>query len=336
MDAWVDKDASLKDALATMLQWDAGWVAVLEGDQFLGVLTPITLHEALRRSVSADDEGVELDEVTVASTGTRCAAADVRAWWLRPLFLQMVRADRSTVGGHPLFPGEQVDDRRQVVHREDLVETSPRATSVGGLGRQHLVEQGGQPRLGVVGPSRLALDPHLGLVGTRLGEPDRAAELADGLVLLAEPRVITDANVVCSAWVKAIASPNDLACAARSSACVATGLGDLGVHDPGRDDADERRRQRRRRRLPVEVDHAAATPQTARTTKVAATVTRTLRWILRLPDDISECYSSSSFGTRQARSSRSARNHNGHTRHRGHKAPHEPLPGRSMSSWSTN
>ena len=32
MDAWVDHDASLKDALATMLQWDAGWVAVLEGD----------------------------------------------------------------------------------------------------------------------------------------------------------------------------------------------------------------------------------------------------------------------------------------------------------------
>ncbi len=51
MDAWVDHDASLKDALATMLQWDAGWVAVLDGDQFLGVLTPNTLHEALRRSV---------------------------------------------------------------------------------------------------------------------------------------------------------------------------------------------------------------------------------------------------------------------------------------------
>jgi osmoprotectant transport system ATP-binding protein len=69
MDAWVDKDASLKDALATMLQWDAGWVAVLEGDTFFGVLTPITLHEALRRSVGAEHEGVELDEVTVTSTG---------------------------------------------------------------------------------------------------------------------------------------------------------------------------------------------------------------------------------------------------------------------------
>ena len=69
MDAWVDKDASLKDALSTMLQWDAGWVAVLEGDAFLGVLTPNTLHEALRRSVSAEQEGVELEDVNVSTTG---------------------------------------------------------------------------------------------------------------------------------------------------------------------------------------------------------------------------------------------------------------------------
>jgi osmoprotectant transport system ATP-binding protein len=69
MDAWVDKDASLKDALSTMLQWDAGWVAVLEGDAVLGVLTPNTLHEALRRSVSAEQEGVELEDVTVSTTG---------------------------------------------------------------------------------------------------------------------------------------------------------------------------------------------------------------------------------------------------------------------------
>lgn len=69
MDAWVDHEASLKDALATMLQWDAGWVAVLDGDHFLGVLTPNTLHEALRRSVSADEEGIALDEVSLASSG---------------------------------------------------------------------------------------------------------------------------------------------------------------------------------------------------------------------------------------------------------------------------
>ncbi len=69
MDAWVPHDASLKEALATMLQWDAGWVAVLDRDQFLGVLTPNTLHEALRRSVYAEEEGVALAEVSVSNSG---------------------------------------------------------------------------------------------------------------------------------------------------------------------------------------------------------------------------------------------------------------------------
>ena len=69
MDAWVTKDATLKDALSTMLQWDAGWVGVLDGSRFLGVLTPLTLHEALRRSVSAEQEGRDLDDVEVTSTG---------------------------------------------------------------------------------------------------------------------------------------------------------------------------------------------------------------------------------------------------------------------------
>ncbi|MDQ3579203.1 MAG: ATP-binding cassette domain-containing protein [Actinomycetota bacterium] len=69
MEAWVPMDASLKEALAIMLQWDAGWVAVLDRDQFLGVLTPATLHEALRRSVGAEHRGVEPEDVTVSSTG---------------------------------------------------------------------------------------------------------------------------------------------------------------------------------------------------------------------------------------------------------------------------
>nr|WP_204331668.1 ATP-binding cassette domain-containing protein [Geodermatophilus sabuli] len=43
--------SSLRGALATMLQADAGWVAVLDGDRHLGVLTPTSLHAALRRSV---------------------------------------------------------------------------------------------------------------------------------------------------------------------------------------------------------------------------------------------------------------------------------------------
>jgi osmoprotectant transport system ATP-binding protein len=51
MEAWVPVNASLKTAMAVMLQEEAGWVAVLDGDRFLGVLTPDSLHAALRRSV---------------------------------------------------------------------------------------------------------------------------------------------------------------------------------------------------------------------------------------------------------------------------------------------
>lgn len=51
MEAWLPVGASLKQAFATMLQYDAGWIAVLDGDRFLGVLTPASLHAALRRSV---------------------------------------------------------------------------------------------------------------------------------------------------------------------------------------------------------------------------------------------------------------------------------------------
>jgi osmoprotectant transport system ATP-binding protein len=53
-----------------MLQHDAGWVAVLDGDRFLGVLTPKTLHEALRRSVEADVGGVQPAEVVLDTVGT--------------------------------------------------------------------------------------------------------------------------------------------------------------------------------------------------------------------------------------------------------------------------
>ena len=57
MTAWVPLEATLKQAFAVMLQQDAGWVAVLDGDRFVGVLTPESLHAALRRSVeSAEPE----------------------------------------------------------------------------------------------------------------------------------------------------------------------------------------------------------------------------------------------------------------------------------------
>ncbi|MFD7326378.1 betaine/proline/choline family ABC transporter ATP-binding protein [Streptomyces sp. NPDC059875] len=63
MEAWVPVGAPLKHAFSEMLQHDAGWVAVLDGTRFLGVLTPAKLHEALRRSVDAEARGVARNEV---------------------------------------------------------------------------------------------------------------------------------------------------------------------------------------------------------------------------------------------------------------------------------
>jgi len=63
MEAWLPVGSSLKQAFSTMLQHDAGWIAVLDGDRFLGVLTPARLHEALRRSIDADAGGIPRAEV---------------------------------------------------------------------------------------------------------------------------------------------------------------------------------------------------------------------------------------------------------------------------------
>ncbi|MET9295744.1 betaine/proline/choline family ABC transporter ATP-binding protein [Streptomyces sp. NPDC003077] len=63
MDAWLPLGAPLKQAFSTMLQYDAGWIAVLDGDRFLGVLTPTRLHEALRRSTAADAGRITRAEV---------------------------------------------------------------------------------------------------------------------------------------------------------------------------------------------------------------------------------------------------------------------------------
>ncbi|AJE83276.1 ABC transporter ATP-binding protein [Streptomyces albus] len=69
MEAWLPLGASLKQAFATMLQHDAGWIAVLDKDEhrFLGVLTPAKLHEALRRSTAADAQAIARAEVQLES-----------------------------------------------------------------------------------------------------------------------------------------------------------------------------------------------------------------------------------------------------------------------------
>ncbi|MFF1504254.1 ABC transporter ATP-binding protein [Streptomyces sp. NPDC058316] len=68
MEAWLPVGAPLKQAFATMLQHDAGWIAVIDEEstgRFLGVLTPARLHEALRRSIDADAQAVPRTEVAV-------------------------------------------------------------------------------------------------------------------------------------------------------------------------------------------------------------------------------------------------------------------------------
>ncbi|GAA3373869.1 ABC transporter ATP-binding protein [Streptomyces sannanensis] len=74
MEAWLPVGASLKQAFATMLQHDAGWIAIIderEKGRFLGVLTPARLHEALRRSIGADARDVPRDEVDVETVSSR-------------------------------------------------------------------------------------------------------------------------------------------------------------------------------------------------------------------------------------------------------------------------
>ena len=50
LDATVPAAATLKSAFSTMLQSDVGWVAVLDGSSYLGILGPRTLHRALRKA----------------------------------------------------------------------------------------------------------------------------------------------------------------------------------------------------------------------------------------------------------------------------------------------
>ena len=51
LEAWVPSSGRLQDALAMMLLTEAGWVAVLDGERFIGVLTPEAVFRSLRRSL---------------------------------------------------------------------------------------------------------------------------------------------------------------------------------------------------------------------------------------------------------------------------------------------
>jgi osmoprotectant transport system ATP-binding protein len=51
VEAWVSTDDYLENALAAMLLTDYGWVAVVDDDDFVGVLTPDAIYRALRTSL---------------------------------------------------------------------------------------------------------------------------------------------------------------------------------------------------------------------------------------------------------------------------------------------
>jgi len=72
MEAFIHLGDSLKHAFGLMLQHDAGWIAVLDpqDDTYLGVLTPTTMHAALRRSVEAEARDTDPHLVSVQTVGT--------------------------------------------------------------------------------------------------------------------------------------------------------------------------------------------------------------------------------------------------------------------------
>ena len=51
VESWVSTDDYLENALAAMLLTDSGWVAVVDGERFMGVLTPDAIYRALRTSL---------------------------------------------------------------------------------------------------------------------------------------------------------------------------------------------------------------------------------------------------------------------------------------------
>jgi osmoprotectant transport system ATP-binding protein len=62
VETWVPIDQDLQDVLATMLLTREGWVSVLDGDRFVGVLTPESVYQTLRRSLEQPPESELRDE----------------------------------------------------------------------------------------------------------------------------------------------------------------------------------------------------------------------------------------------------------------------------------
>ena len=54
VDAWVDLRDTLEHALANTLLSDDGWIGVLDGEHYLGVLTPDGVYRSLRAVIDQE------------------------------------------------------------------------------------------------------------------------------------------------------------------------------------------------------------------------------------------------------------------------------------------
>jgi osmoprotectant transport system ATP-binding protein len=57
VEAWVDARDSLQTALSRALLTSDGWVAVLDDERLIGVLTPESIHQSLRASMNSSNSG---------------------------------------------------------------------------------------------------------------------------------------------------------------------------------------------------------------------------------------------------------------------------------------
>jgi osmoprotectant transport system ATP-binding protein len=76
VESWVSTDDYLENALAAMLLTDYGWVAVVDGERFLGVLTPDAIYRALRSSL---DEATAEHATAAPAAPAATAPATVEA-----------------------------------------------------------------------------------------------------------------------------------------------------------------------------------------------------------------------------------------------------------------
>ncbi len=75
IEAWVPSDGSLQDALAAMLLTRGGWIAVIDGDRFLGVLTPEAVYRSLRQSLADGSDDADQLPAAGARLGTELVIA---------------------------------------------------------------------------------------------------------------------------------------------------------------------------------------------------------------------------------------------------------------------